>query len=103
MTDMTYHATPLEVETTDDLPEASPEHMTDVDPLRDNNLRATWASHAVRAYAARCFPSGGEAPETVIGDLLADMRHLCDAIGVDYDDVDAAAWRRYDEEIRGEL
>ncbi|RZL80104.1 MAG: hypothetical protein EOP32_17695 [Rhodococcus sp. (in: high G+C Gram-positive bacteria)] len=36
-------------------------------------------------------------------DLLADLRHLSDAVGVEWHDVDETAHQRYQEEVAGEL
>ncbi|MDX5962851.1 hypothetical protein SIM91_05915 [Rhodococcus opacus] len=36
-------------------------------------------------------------------DLLADLRHLSDAVGVDWRDADETAHQRYQEEVAGEL
>ena len=42
-------------------------------------------------------------PAEHLGDLLTDLRHAADALGLDYADIDAAAERRYtDEAVRGE-
>jgi hypothetical protein len=101
----TYPAGRIDADSVTDLPDASPEHLTadGVDPALNNYRRATFASGAVKAYAARTMPSGGEEPATAIGDLLADLRHLSDSLGLDFDDMDATAYRRYSEEVRGEL
>jgi hypothetical protein len=38
---------------------------------------------------------GDESPETLITDALADMRHLCDADGVSFSEVDRIAQDHY--------
>ena len=66
----------------------------------DNELRARLAGIAVKAYAARTGPH--EPPETVVGDLLNDLHHLCDALGLDFEAM-AAHDTHYQAEIRGEF
>jgi hypothetical protein len=41
-------------------------------------------------------------PETCIVDLLADLRHICDAIGADFGELDGMAYRHYSEELFGD-
>lgn len=54
-----------------------------VDIQRDNNIRAGWAARALIAYASHL---GGQSLvdelETVTGDLLGDLLHLFDALGL---------------------
>lgn len=66
-----------------------------------NQQRALFAGVGLKAYAER---AGGTktAAETVIGDLLADLRHLCDGLDLDFGSIDGQAYRRYNEEITGE-
>ncbi|MDP3071120.1 MAG: hypothetical protein Q8N18_12590 [Opitutaceae bacterium] len=40
----------------------------------------------------------GDDPEAGVTDLLADLRHLCDALGWDFATMDSAAYRHYTEE-----
>lgn len=101
-----YNAKPAAVvECFDDLLKAFPDSkISDVDPQADNNARAGFAALAVVAYANRTFPGGvGEELETVIGDLLGDLRHLCDGLDLDFDALLATSWRHYDPETRGEF
>lgn len=47
----------------------------------DNTRRASFAADALLAYADRTFSGAvGEDFHTVIGDLLGDLMHLCDAL-----------------------
>ena len=39
-----------------------------------------------------------EIPQQCITDLLADLRHLCDALGLDFGTIDRAAYRAYARE-----
>lgn len=39
-----------------------------------------------------------EEPETMIADMLADLRHLCDVLEVDFADCDRIAYGNYTEE-----
>ena len=68
----------------------------------DNNQRAAFAGLALKAYAKRTGGLTGEPPETVIGDLLNDMRHLCDALDLDFDAL-AHNDMHYTAELHGEF
>lgn len=82
--------------------------MLPSDNEHDNTLRARWAGAAVKAYARHTGLLNDEPVETAIGDLLADLRHLVDALRdekgerLDFDELAAQGERRYDEELRGE-
>lgn len=66
------------------------------DTRHDNTRRAGFAAAALVAYAGQV---GGNQPfETLLSDLLNDLRHLADVLGVDYDDADT----HYPAEINGE-
>jgi hypothetical protein len=63
----------------DDLPEREPLHY-----------RRIVAKRAILAgYEA------GEPPPQLIADLLADLRHLCDGLGLDFGELDRQAFRHY--------
>jgi hypothetical protein len=47
----------------------------------DNTVRASFAAVALVAYTAR---RGSDVLETDFSDLLADLRHLADALGIDF-------------------
>lgn len=68
----------------------------------DNRTRAGNAAIAVAAYTDALY-HGGEEPQTVFSDLLGDLRHLADALGFDWDDLDRRGDFHYQAEIRGEL
>ena len=66
--------------------------------LRHNNARrAGFALTALTAYAER-VGCGNEATESTIRDLLADIRHLGDALGIDLDGTARAATECYADE-----
>ena len=73
-------------------------------PKRDHDIRAGWAARGLVAYAQHL---GGAKLNEDIGvaltDLLGDLRHLCDALGVDWDA--AVSRSEYDHycEVRGIL
>ena len=71
------------------------------DPSADNGLRAEWAIVGLRAFAER-MRLLDETPRLVIGDFLANLRHLCDALGIDFADVSASGEEHHYCEIRGE-
>jgi hypothetical protein len=73
--------------------------LTYTDVSDDNLTRAGWAFAALHTFAGRTGVHG-ENPATALGDLLADIRHLCDALGVDYSEVDANGAGHYAEETR---
>ena len=53
--------------------------------------------------AKRALRAGYEELEDyTITDMLADLRHLCDALGLDYGKLDDMAYQHYTEEKRGE-
>jgi hypothetical protein len=65
-----------------------------------NNDRALWANTAVSAMALETmYDPDAEDQETLIGDLLCNLRHLCDAEGLNFDAINAGAGRCYSEEI----
>lgn len=70
------------------------------DHVADNNARASFGARAAAAYANMC---GVNEAETVIADLLGDLRHLCDAIDIDFETVLGRSEVFHQEEIRGEL
>ena len=70
------------------------------DNRRDNETRASWGLVAVRAYTHR-VRAYGEPPETILNALVADIRHLCDVLGLRFSDVIDGSHNHYDDEIRG--
>jgi hypothetical protein len=112
MTEQTAETYPAdfheEIETTDDLPMPDPHDHLACDwgnpeaCADDNTLRAELAALAVRAYAERTGVLGEE-PALAISDLLGDLMHLCDALGLDFQGlVDRGAYH-YEPELRGEF
>lgn len=59
------------------------------------------AMDAVDAY--RVAHDGEAEDEEAVTDLLADIRHLCDARDWSFEDIDIRAQRHYDAEIAGEM
>ena len=64
----------------------------------NNTRRAGFALTALLTYA-----EFGVDAETIICDLLSDLRHLCDALGEDFDTESARGERHYAAEIRGQF
>jgi hypothetical protein len=57
--------------------------------------------HYRRMIAKRALMAGyddTDAPEQCVTDLLGDLRHLCDALGLDFAELDRAADRHYAQE-----
>lgn len=66
----------------------------------DNALRAEFAALAVKAYARRTGVLDEE-PELAIKDLLGDLMHLCDALGLNFEGLVESGRYHYDCEVRG--
>lgn len=95
----------VEVEATRDLPKPLPdEHISSLggDEQEDNNLRAKFAAKAVYHYARRTGTLDEE-PALSISDMLGDLRHLCDALDLDFDELVERGAFHYSAEIRGEF
>lgn len=60
-----------------------------------NEERASWAQRAIDAFEVATNMEG-EPLETVVGDLLANLMHLCDAEDLDFGHLLARA--RYNHE-----
>ncbi len=102
-----YHANRLPVTTAQELAELiaeQPRRSTlkseGLDPQRDNDIRAGWAARALVAYAQHLGNASlTEEVETAAADLLSDLRHLFDALGIDWE----AAVSSSDDHYRGEI
>lgn len=64
----------------------------------ENTVRAAQGMAALEAYA-KVVDSENEDVVTMFRDLLIDLRHLADALGVSTDDVRVKCMARYVEEI----
>lgn len=79
------------------------------DEGHDNITRAGFAAHGVVAHARRtgllCEQNGqiinDENLDTAVGDLLANLRHLCDAADLDWDELTHLAAQHHHDELRG--
>lgn len=65
-----------------------------------NNWRASKANTAVSAYANENFHTGAEEDEVIVGDLLCELRHYCDAMGFDFHKLSDRSYGAYCEELR---
>ncbi|MBE5477993.1 hypothetical protein E3G68_005347 [Mycobacteroides abscessus] len=75
-----------------------------VDLQRDNNIRAGWAARALIAYANHLGDQSlVEELETVTGDLLGDLLHLFDALGLDWEEIRERGERFHREEVLGDV
>lgn len=74
--------------------DAATPRIVGFDPCADNSARAAMTALPLLAHVAA---SGGESDDlgTAIVDLLGNLRHLADALEVDYLDLDAKAGRHY--------
>lgn len=69
----------------------------------DNTRRAGQAVAALVGYCDRTGAAGHVEAQTALGDLLADVAHLCDALGIDFTDLVARVSETYlDPEIHGQ-
>lgn len=102
-----YGATRVPVESAQELAElvagVPKGELTTVDPQADNERRAGWGAQALIGYATYMGKTSLEDElETTATDMLADLRHMFDAVGLDWDECLCAADVNYREEILGE-
>jgi hypothetical protein len=74
------------------------------DARHDNGRRAGFAALAVLTYARRTGllnDYGDEEPATAIGDLLGDLRHLADSLGLGFAELDRRGEGHYVPELHG--
>ena len=94
-----FTATRLGAESIEDLTRMKPFDYTG-EPQGDNNARAALAASVLVAFAETGSVQF-EDFDTTLGDLLADLRHLCDALELDFADISWRAENNYQSEIRG--
>ena len=89
--------------TYDDLVELPDMVITERDYQHDNNARATRGAKALSSHiqAHVDFHRGEDEMSAEIADMLADVRHLCDALNVDYQAADRTAAINHSYEVRG--
>jgi hypothetical protein len=69
---------------------------------KDTKRRATLAKRTIRAHATRLYGAESTEPyETVVTDLLSDLRHFCDSEDLDFAKLDKAAYTHYSAERAG--
>ena len=74
------------------------------DAQHDNNARASYAASALVEYVAvqgDPVAKGLEELAEAISDLMGDLRHLCDALGVNYEAAILSGMAQYEEELHG--
>lgn len=106
-----YHANRLPVATAQelaDLVSGQPRRSLLADDganmREENDIRAGWAARALVAYAQHLGGASlSEEIEVAASDLLGDLRHLFDALGVEWDAAVASSDGHYRAEIFGEL
>lgn len=92
---------PAEQATWADLPQVVPSRNHE-DWEIDNGRRACLAALALRPYGEKvCKDPGEEEVHTLMTDLVADLRHLADAMGIDFEDVYARACAHYHLDLTG--
>ncbi|WP_082993074.1 hypothetical protein [Mycobacterium sp. 1245111.1] len=76
--------------------------VTSQDIQRDNDIRAARGAQALMAYGAYLNDATvNEDLQSSVSDLLGDLRHLCDAVGVDWDRAVERSGRDHFSEVRG--
>lgn len=75
----------------------APDTIDYTDPREANTVRANYARIGLTAYATTTGTYRNESVHTALRDMLGDLRHLADAIGLDWEAVSAP--NRYDDEI----
>ncbi|OLT46670.1 hypothetical protein BJF87_22390 [Gordonia sp. CNJ-863] len=65
-----------------------------------NLVRAGFALAALRAYAQCTGAYDQSSTGTALSDLCGDLGHLCDVLGLDWDQLVEAGRYHYDHEIR---
>lgn len=68
-----------------------PDNLPEKDPILYRQVIAK------RALIA-AYEEPEEVPEESIRDALADLRHLCDALGLDFGSIDTQAYQAYQKE-----
>jgi hypothetical protein len=60
-----------------------------------NAIRADRAAQALAYYRVAGLREPGASVETVLSDLLSDLRHFCDRVNLDLAQLDRMAYRKY--------
>ena len=60
-----------------------------------NAIRADRAAQALAYYRVAALREPGASVETVLSDLLSDLRHFCDRVNLDLAQLDRMAHRNY--------
>jgi hypothetical protein len=67
----------------------------------DNTRKAGFAVHALQAYTDVTGGLASEPSEQVIRDLMADLHHLTNALGLDFYSLSQRAADTYEDEANG--
>jgi hypothetical protein len=82
--------------------EAARKLWSQPDQVVTNEQRALWGQYTVTAFANESGQLGEDLkddPETVVGDLIADLMHYCDTRDVDFEEALRRGRNHHDEEI----
>ncbi|BBX09469.1 hypothetical protein [Mycolicibacterium aichiense] len=102
---MPLYKTTLTIENFEDLDQIADAHATGAFTNRDryeghpemqNNCNVVWAAKALQTYVNVV---GRDTIETSVSDLLGDLMHLCDAAGLDFDELVNKAEYDYGAEV----
>jgi hypothetical protein len=64
-----------------------------------NLERAGWAEKGLEAFGHTNGVSFEHEPDSAVGDFLADLMHLCDRDGLNFEDLLGNGRRHYDAEV----
>jgi hypothetical protein len=74
-----------------------------LDPTSENLIRANWARHALERFANETLggraTAGCEPASLVLADLLTNLAHLADALGLSFQEAYERSQRHYNEEV----
>lgn len=87
------------VENFEDLSNLPDLSITGEDPQVDNTARATFAAEALVVFGERTGAT--DDLTTTVTDLLANLMHFCDAVGLEFDTEVGRAGYHYSAELRG--
>lgn len=66
-----------------------------------NQSRADWAQTALNAFENTCMAGAGEDTQTIMGDLVCNLMHLCAQNNIKWADVLATSEGHFEEERDG--
>lgn len=69
----------------------------------NNDKRADWAARIILVFKQYTgLDSSGDTDETALDDLLVNLRHWCDQMGIDFDERVKGSMETYQDEVEEE-